>query len=116
MNNTNLFLQNLTRKQSEDSPAIEAYKPGSRQYQAEPHRCFNWPGYWKGGSSWGEVVGNADQITEGITQLGGVAEGTVSMAASRAFSTFDPKAGDAINEASTPDDADTAADLYYTRH
>jgi hypothetical protein len=44
---------NLTRKQIEDSPAIESHKPLSRQYEEEYHRYFGWPFYWQGGGVWG---------------------------------------------------------------
>jgi starvation-inducible DNA-binding protein len=79
------------------------------------------------------VEGYLDQIAERIVQLGGVAEGTVRMAASRtrlteysteisegmahvegvarALSTFGQEARNTINEADELDDADTA-DLF----
>jgi starvation-inducible DNA-binding protein len=79
------------------------------------------------------VEGYVDQIAERIVQLGGVAEGTVRMAASRtrlteysteisegmahvegvarALSTFGQEARNTINEADELDDADTA-DLF----
>ena len=44
---------NLTRKQIEDSPAIESHKPVSRQYEEEYFRYFGWPYYWQGGGVWG---------------------------------------------------------------
>jgi hypothetical protein len=44
---------NLTRKQIEDSPAIESHKPLSRQYEEEYHRYYGWPYYWQGGGLWG---------------------------------------------------------------
>ena len=44
---------NLTRKQIEDSPAIESHKPVSRQYEEEYHRYYGWPYYWQGGGVWG---------------------------------------------------------------
>jgi hypothetical protein len=44
---------NLTRKQIEDSPSIEAHKPVSRQYEQEYYRYFGWPYYWKGSGLWG---------------------------------------------------------------
>lgn len=34
---------NLTRKQIENSPAIESHKPVSRQYEEEYHRYYGWP-------------------------------------------------------------------------
>ena len=48
-----LLLVNLTRKQIENSPPIEAHKPVSRQYEEEYHRYYDWPFYWQGGSLWG---------------------------------------------------------------
>ena len=44
---------NLTRKQIEDSPSIEAHKPVSRQYEIEYYRYYGWPAYWYGGAMWG---------------------------------------------------------------
>lgn len=44
---------NLTRKQIEDSPAIESHKPVSRQYEEEYHRYYGWPYYWQGNGLWG---------------------------------------------------------------
>ena len=44
---------NLTRKQIEDSPAIESHKPVSRQYEEEYHRYYGWPYYWEGDGMWG---------------------------------------------------------------
>jgi hypothetical protein len=44
---------NLTRKQIENSPAIESHKPVSRQYEEEYHRYYGWPNYWQGDGLWG---------------------------------------------------------------
>ena len=44
---------NLTRKQIEDSPAIDLHKPLSRQYEEEFYRYYNWPFYWNGNATWG---------------------------------------------------------------
>ena len=44
---------NLTRRQIEDSPAIEAHKPVSRQYEEEYYRYYGWPYYWLGNEVWG---------------------------------------------------------------
>jgi len=44
---------NLTRKQIENSPAIESHKPVSRQYEEEYHRYYGWPDYWEGDGLWG---------------------------------------------------------------
>ncbi len=43
----------LTRKQIEDSPLIDTHRPISRQYEDEYYRYYGWPGYWKGGGTWG---------------------------------------------------------------
>lgn len=43
----------LTRKEIEDSPAIEAHKPVSRQHEEEYHRYYGWPAYWLGDGMWG---------------------------------------------------------------
>jgi sporulation protein YlmC with PRC-barrel domain len=43
----------LSKKQIEDSPAIESHKPVSRQYEEEYHRYFGWPFYWEGNGLWG---------------------------------------------------------------
>jgi hypothetical protein len=48
---------NLTRKQIEDSPAMEAHKPVSRQYEEEYHRYYGWPYYWEGDGLWGGMRG-----------------------------------------------------------
>jgi hypothetical protein len=48
-----LLRVNLTRKQIENSPSIESYKPVSRQYEEEYHRYYGWPYYWQGGGLWG---------------------------------------------------------------
>jgi sporulation protein YlmC with PRC-barrel domain len=44
---------NLTRKQIEDSPAIESHKPVSRQYEEEYYQYYGWPSYWQGDGLWG---------------------------------------------------------------
>ena len=43
----------LTRRQIEDSPSIEAHKPVSRQYEEEYYRYYGWPYYWQGDALWG---------------------------------------------------------------
>jgi hypothetical protein len=48
---------NLTRKQIEDSPAVETHKPVSRQFEAEYHRYYGWPYYWEGDGLWGGMRG-----------------------------------------------------------
>ena len=51
------LLVKLTRKQIEDSPAIETHKPVSRQYEEEYHRYYGWPYYWEGDGLWGGMRG-----------------------------------------------------------
>ena len=41
---------NLSRKQIENSPSIDAHKPVSRQYEEEYYRYYGWPSYWDGGA------------------------------------------------------------------
>jgi hypothetical protein len=48
-----VLVVNLTRKQIEDSPSIEAHTPVSRQYEAEYYRYYGWPFYWEGSGLWG---------------------------------------------------------------
>jgi len=43
------LLVNLTRKQIENSPAIETHTPVSRQYEEEYFRYYGWSSYWVGG-------------------------------------------------------------------
>lgn len=47
------LLVSLTRKQIEESPAIETHKPVSRQYEEEYYRYYGWPPYWNGQEMWG---------------------------------------------------------------
>lgn len=47
------MLAKLTRKQIEDSPAIDTHKPVSRQYEEDYHRHYGWPYYWEGDGLWG---------------------------------------------------------------
>jgi hypothetical protein len=51
------MLVKLTRKQIEDSPAIETHKPVSRQFEEEYHRHYGWPFYWEGDGLWGGLRG-----------------------------------------------------------
>jgi hypothetical protein len=54
LNRTEKILSvNLTRKQIENSPSIDAHKPVSRQYEIEYYRYYGWPTYWDGGAMWG---------------------------------------------------------------
>ena len=48
-----LLLVKLTRKQIEDSPAIESHRPVSRLYEEEYYRYYGWPYYWEGSGLWG---------------------------------------------------------------
>jgi uncharacterized protein YrrD len=47
------LIVNLTRKQIENSPPIDAHKPVSRQYEEEYYQYYGWPGYWQGDGLWG---------------------------------------------------------------
>lgn len=51
------MLVRLTRKQIEDSPAVENHKPVSRQFEEEYHRHYGWPYYWEGDGLWGGMRG-----------------------------------------------------------
>lgn len=51
------MLVNITKKQIEDSPAIEQHKPVSRQYEEDYHRYYGWPYYWEGDGLWGGLRG-----------------------------------------------------------
>lgn len=44
---------NLTRKQIEDSPSIDAHRPISGQSEQDYYRYYGWPTYWDGGGIWG---------------------------------------------------------------
>jgi hypothetical protein len=41
---------NLSLKQIERCPPIEAHMPVSRRYEVEYHRYYGWPEYWSGGA------------------------------------------------------------------
>lgn len=47
------LLVNLTRKQIENSPPIEAHEPVSRQYEEQYYEYYGWPSYWGGGAMGG---------------------------------------------------------------
>lgn len=47
------LLVSLTRKQIEESPAIDTHKPVSRQYEEDYYRYYGWPPYWNGPEMWG---------------------------------------------------------------
>jgi hypothetical protein len=51
------MLVKLTRKQIEDSPAIETHKPVSRQYEEDYYRYYGFPYYWEGDGLWGGSSG-----------------------------------------------------------
>ena len=44
---------NLTKKQIENSPSIDAHRPVSRQYEENYYNYYGWPGYWQGDGLWG---------------------------------------------------------------
>jgi hypothetical protein len=46
---------NLTRKQIEESPSIEAHKPVSRQFEVEYSQYYGLPYYWPGPLLWGPL-------------------------------------------------------------
>lgn len=46
---------NLTKKQIEDSPSIEAHKPISRQFEIKYFQYYRWPYYWPGPLLWGPL-------------------------------------------------------------
>jgi sporulation protein YlmC with PRC-barrel domain len=48
-----ILLVNLTRKQIENSPAIELHKPVSQQYEEEYYQYYGLPSYWQGDGLWG---------------------------------------------------------------
>jgi sporulation protein YlmC with PRC-barrel domain len=45
---------NLTKKQIEDSPAMESDVPVSKQYEAAYFGYYGWPTYWSGPFVWGD--------------------------------------------------------------
>jgi hypothetical protein len=47
------LLVHLTRAQIEQSPAIEAHKPVSRQQEEEFNRHYGYSNYWNEGAAWG---------------------------------------------------------------
>jgi len=50
----NKFIEvNLTKKQIEESPALDTDKPVSRQFEELYHGYFEWPVYWDGPNMWG---------------------------------------------------------------
>lgn len=61
---------NLTKKQIEDSPSIEAHKPVSRQFEAQYFQYYGWPYYWPGPLLWGPVDFPGPYIPAGIPAQG----------------------------------------------
>jgi sporulation protein YlmC with PRC-barrel domain len=51
--NGDSLLVELTRKQIEKSPPIDAHKPVSRQYEEDYYQYYGWPNYWDGLELWG---------------------------------------------------------------
>jgi hypothetical protein len=47
----------LTKKQIEDSPALDSHKPVSQQFEDEYYGYYGWPLYWSGASVWGDSTG-----------------------------------------------------------
>jgi hypothetical protein len=43
----------LTRKQIEESPALESHKPVSQQFEDDYYGYYGWPLYWSGSAAWG---------------------------------------------------------------
>jgi sporulation protein YlmC with PRC-barrel domain len=69
------LLVNLTRKQIENSPAIESHKPVSRQYEEQYYRYYGWPSYWEGNGIWGVSgfpVAPPPFLIPGLQQSGGI--------------------------------------------
>lgn len=46
---------NLTKKQIENSPSIDAHRPVSRQYEENYYSYYGYPVYWQGGEMWGSA-------------------------------------------------------------
>ena len=46
----------LTKKQIEDSPALNTDKPVSRQFEEEYYGYYRWPTYWRGPNPWGSYA------------------------------------------------------------
>lgn len=58
---------NLTRKQIEDSPALESDKPVSRQFEDAYYGFYDWPTYWGGPYMWGAypfIVRDPEKLKE----------------------------------------------------
>src|SRR5471030_1010338 len=46
--NEKMLRVNLTKRQIENSPTIDAHRPVSRQYEENYYRYYGWPTYWQG--------------------------------------------------------------------
>ncbi|PKL92093.1 MAG: photosystem reaction center subunit H [Candidatus Goldiibacteriota bacterium HGW-Goldbacteria-1] len=55
----NIYIQ-LTKKQVEDAPSVDADKPVTRQFEEDYYHFFGWPVYWNGSS----ILDNAEKNTE----------------------------------------------------
>jgi len=62
---------NLTKKQIENSPALESHKPVSQQFEEDYHNYYGWPTYWSGSSAWGDYP----YIERDHNKRGGLAKG-----------------------------------------
>ncbi|TMB98076.1 MAG: PRC-barrel domain containing protein [Chloroflexi bacterium] len=60
--NARSFPVNLTKREIEDSPGIDADRPVSRQREIELARYYRWPAYWTGGLFTAGTVGMAPEI------------------------------------------------------
>jgi hypothetical protein len=64
----------LTKKQIEDSPALESDKPVSRQFEESYYEYYGWPMYWGGPYMWGScaypyMAGPYPRITRDYEQM-----------------------------------------------
>lgn len=48
-----IIATNLTKKQIEASPSLDAHKPVSRQFEKAYYGYYDWPKYWYGSYNWG---------------------------------------------------------------
>ena len=48
---------NLTKKQIQESPALDTDKPVTRQYEEDYYGYHGWPTYWSGTEMWGNFPG-----------------------------------------------------------
>jgi len=57
----------LTKKQIEDSPALDTDKPVSRQFEQDYYGYYGWPNYWSGEYMWGSypyIMRNRERWSE----------------------------------------------------